>query len=44
MKELLELNSAENKGLMTQYTEFLKTHEIEQAASEAEPIDDETYS
>ncbi|WP_180157117.1 YdcF family protein [Acinetobacter sp. YH12045] len=43
MKELLELNSAENKGLMTQYTEFLKTHEIEQAASEAEPIDDETY-
>ena len=43
MKELLELNSAENKGLMTQYTEFLKTHEIEQSASEAEPIDDETY-
>ncbi|OTG81937.1 hypothetical protein B9T33_05275 [Acinetobacter sp. ANC 5054] len=43
MKDLLEMNSAENKGLMTQYTEFLKTHEIEQPASEAEPIDDETY-
>ena len=43
MKDLLEMNSAENKGLMTQYTEFLKTHEIEQPASEAEPIDDETF-
>lgn len=44
MKDLLELNSAENKGLMTQYIEFLQTHEIEQAASEAEPVDDETYN
>lgn len=43
MKDLLDLNSEENKGLMTQYLEFLKTHEIEQAASEAEPIDDATY-
>lgn len=41
VKELLELNSSENKELMAQYIEFLNSHPIEQAASE--PVDEEIF-
>jgi uncharacterized SAM-binding protein YcdF (DUF218 family) len=41
VKELLELNSSENKELMAQYIEFLKTHKIEQPASE--PVDEQIF-
>lgn len=41
VKDLLELNSSENKELMAQYIDFLKTHKIEQAASE--PVDEQIF-
>lgn len=41
VKDLLELNSSENKELMAQYIEFLNSHPIEQAASE--PVDEEIF-
>lgn len=41
VKELLELDSSENKELMTQYTDFLNTHQIEAAASEA--VDEQIF-
>ncbi|MGE8541795.1 YdcF family protein [Acinetobacter sp. ANC 3813] len=41
VKELLELDSSENKELMAQYTDFLNTHQIEAAASE--PVDEQIF-
>lgn len=41
VKDLLELNSSENKELMAQYIDFLKTHKIEQVASE--PVDEQIF-
>lgn len=41
VKELLELDSSENKELMAQYTDFLNTHQIETAASE--PVDEQIF-
>ena len=41
VKDLLELNSSENKELMAQYIEFLNSHPIEQATSE--PVDEEIF-
>lgn len=41
VKELLELNSKENKALMEHYLDFLKTHKVETV--EEEPIDEQIY-
>ena len=41
VKELLELNSKENKALMENYLDFLKTHKVETV--EEEPIDEQIY-
>ena len=39
MRELLQLNSAENKVLMEQYIDFLMTHPVEQQ----EAVESEIY-
>lgn len=41
VKELLELNSSANQELMAQYVDFLKTHKVEQSASE--PVDEQIF-
>ena len=41
VKELLELNSSANQELMAQYVDFLKTHKVEQPASE--PGDEQIF-
>ena len=43
VKDLLDLNSTENKALMEKYVEFLRTHEIEQELVAQEPVDETIY-
>ncbi|NNH86186.1 YdcF family protein [Acinetobacter terrae] len=43
VKDLLDLNSTENKALMEKYVEFLRTHEIEQGLVAQEPVDETIY-
>lgn len=43
VKDLLDLNSTENKALMEKYVEFLRTHKIEQEQVAQEPVDETIY-
>ncbi|WP_425918407.1 YdcF family protein [Acinetobacter sp. TSRC1-2] len=43
VKDLLDLNSTENKALMEKYVEFLHTHKIEQEQVAQEPVDETIY-
>ncbi|OAL79060.1 hypothetical protein AY606_06420 [Acinetobacter sp. SFB] len=43
VKDLLDLNSTENKALMEKYVEFLRTHKIEQEQIAQEPVDETIY-
>ena len=43
VKDLLDLNSTENKALMEKYVEFLRTHKIEQELVAQEPVDETIY-
>ncbi|NNG75153.1 YdcF family protein [Acinetobacter sp. ANC 4277] len=43
VKDLLDLNSTENKALMEKYVEFLRTHQIEQELVAQEPVDETIY-
>ncbi|NNH35783.1 YdcF family protein [Acinetobacter sp. NIPH 2377] len=43
VKDLLDLNSTENKALMEKYVEFLRTHKIEQQQVAEEPVDETIY-
>ena len=43
VKDLLDLNSTENKALMEKYVEFLRTHKIEQEQVAEEPVDETIY-
>lgn len=43
VKDLLDLNSTENKALMEKYVEFLRTHKIEQELVSQEPVDETIY-
>ncbi|TCB51342.1 YdcF family protein [Acinetobacter sp. ANC 4779] len=43
VKDLLDLNSTENKALMEKYVEFLRTHKIEQEQITQEPVDETIY-
>ncbi|MGE8560811.1 MAG: YdcF family protein [Acinetobacter sp.] len=43
VKDLLDLNSTENKALMEKYVEFLRTHPIEQEEVAQEPVDETIY-
>ena len=43
VKDLLDLNSTENKALMEKYVDFLRTHQIEQEQIAQEPVDETIY-
>lgn len=43
VKDLLDLNSTENKALMEKYLDFLRTHEIEPEKVGEEPVDESIY-
>lgn len=43
VKDLLDLNSTENKALMEKYVEFLHTHKIEPEQVAQEPVDETIY-
>jgi uncharacterized SAM-binding protein YcdF (DUF218 family) len=43
VKDLLDLNSTENKALMEKYLDFLRTHEIEPEKVAEEPVDESIY-
>lgn len=43
VKDLLDLNSTENKALMEKYVEFLLTHKIEQEQVAKQPVDETIY-
>lgn len=43
VKDLLDLNSTENKALMEKYVEFLRTHKIEPEQVAQEPVDETIY-
>lgn len=43
VKELLNLNSTENKALMEKYIDFLRTHKIEEKEVAEKPIDETIY-
>lgn len=43
VKDLLDLNSTENKALMEKYVDFLRTHKIEQEQIAKEPVDETIY-
>lgn len=43
VKDLLDLNSTENKALMEKYVEFLRTHKIEPEQVAEEPVDETIY-
>lgn len=43
VKDLLDLNSTENKALMEKYVEFLRTHKIAEQVVAQEPVDETIY-
>ncbi|CAB1213142.1 YdcF family protein [Acinetobacter bouvetii] len=43
VKDLLDLNSSENKALMEKYLDFLRTHQVEQEKVAEEPVDNTIY-
>ena len=43
VKDLLDLNSSENKALMEKYLDFLRTHEIEPEKVAGEAVDETIY-
>ena len=43
VKDLLDLNSTENKALMEKYVEFLRTHKITEQVAAQEPVDETIY-
>lgn len=43
VKDLLDLNSTENKALMEKYVEFLRTHKIAEQVAAQEPVDETIY-
>ena len=43
VKDLLDLNSTENKALMEKYVEFLRTHKITEQVAAQEPLDETIY-
>lgn len=43
VKDLLDLNSTENKALMEKYLDFLRTHEIEPEKVAGEAVDESIY-
>jgi uncharacterized SAM-binding protein YcdF (DUF218 family) len=43
VKDLLDLNSTENKAVMEKYVEFLRTHEIAEQVAAQEPVDETIY-
>ena len=43
VKDLLDLNSTENKALMAKYVEFLRTHKITEQVAAQEPVDETIY-
>ncbi len=43
VKDLLDLNSSENKALMEKYLDFLRTHEIEQEQVASDAVDETLY-
>ena len=43
VKDLLDLNSTENKALMEKYVEFLRTHKITEQVVAQEPVDETIY-
>lgn len=43
VKDLLDLNSTENKAVMEKYVEFLRTHKIAEQVAAQEPVDETIY-
>ena len=43
VKDLLDLNSTENKALMEKYVEFLRTHKVAEQVVAQEPVDETIY-
>lgn len=43
VKDLLDLNSTENKALMEKYVEFLRTHKVAEQVAAQEPVDETIY-
>ena len=43
VKDLLDLNSTENKALMEKYVEFLRTHKVAEQVIAQEPVDETIY-
>ncbi|MFZ0331948.1 MAG: YdcF family protein [Acinetobacter bohemicus] len=43
VKDLLDLNSTENKALMEKYVEFLRTHKVVDQVVAQEPVDETIY-
>ncbi|OTG95304.1 hypothetical protein B9T24_11205 [Acinetobacter sp. ANC 4654] len=43
VKDLLDLNSTENKALMEKYVEFLRTHKVAEQVAAEEPVDETIY-
>ena len=43
VKDLLDLNSTENKALMEKYVEFLRTHKVADQVVAQEPVDETIY-
>ncbi|WP_445346425.1 YdcF family protein [Acinetobacter bohemicus] len=43
VKDLLDLNSTENKALMEKYVDFLRTHKVAEQVVAQEPVDETIY-